>query len=192
MGIGWETGATTVLLLAGRSDDDRVLHRACDSSITTLARGSIISNIRPKVRRTQSRSIKRLHIENVYALHLPEDLQSFQSGGLFEIGGDGTGLGTRSEEVVLALDICSMVSRFDSCRSKRRDCLLAHGIGERTFERSHLGLLSGFRYVSRTQLAVFVVTADGRARKAAGSDGLERHSPREGECRACGEHCGSN
>jgi hypothetical protein len=84
--VGRETSATSELLLASRADQNGVLHRA------------------------KSAGIEGLHVEDVDALHLSENLETLKTGGLFEIGRDGTGSGTGTEEVPLALDLCLHVS----------------------------------------------------------------------------------
>ena len=83
VGVGRETGATSELLLTGRSDEDGFLHGA------------------------QSAGVEGSHVENVNTLHLSEDFETLETGGLLEIGGNGSGLSTRTEEVVLALDLCN-------------------------------------------------------------------------------------
>lgn len=80
--VGRVTGATGKLLLTGGSDHDGVLH------------GSLAAGI------------KRTHVEDVNALHLSENFQTFQTGSLLEIGRDGTGLGTRTEKILVRLDLC--------------------------------------------------------------------------------------
>jgi hypothetical protein len=79
--VGRETSATGELLLASRSDHDGILHRS------------------------KAGGIKRAHVEDVDTLHLTENLQTLETGGLLEIGGDGTGGGTRTEEILLSLDL---------------------------------------------------------------------------------------
>lgn len=81
VGVCGETGATGVLLITGAVDDDGVFDGA-------LAGG-----------------IKGTHVEDVNALHLSDELQTLETGGLVEIGGNGTGLGTWSKEVLLGLDL---------------------------------------------------------------------------------------
>lgn len=80
--VGREASAASELLLAGRSDEDGVLHRS------------------------EAGGVERAHVEDVDALHLTENLETLETGGLLEIGGDGAGLGTRTEEILLALDLC--------------------------------------------------------------------------------------
>jgi hypothetical protein len=80
--VGRETSATSELLLASRSDHDGILHRS------------------------KAGGIKRAHVEDVDTLHLTENLQTLETGGLLEIGGDGTGGGTRTEKILLSLDLC--------------------------------------------------------------------------------------
>lgn len=83
--VGGETGATGELLLTGGSDDDGLGHRA------------------------KAAGVERAHIEDIDTLHLTENLQTLQTGGLLEIGRDGTGLGTGTEEVVLSADLCGRI-----------------------------------------------------------------------------------
>lgn len=47
------------------------------------------------------------HVENVNALHLSDELQTLQTGGLADVGRDGAGLGTGGDQVVLVLDLCA-------------------------------------------------------------------------------------
>lgn len=81
--VGRVTGATSVLLLTGRADEDGVLH-------CSLAAG-----------------IERAHVEDVNTLHLAEDFETFETGGLLEIGRDGANLGTRAEKIILRADLCN-------------------------------------------------------------------------------------
>lgn len=55
---------------------------------------------------TDSAGIQRFHIKDVDALHLAQDLEPFQPGGLFEIGGDGPGRGAGGQEILFGFDIC--------------------------------------------------------------------------------------
>lgn len=54
---------------------------------------------------TLAGGIKGTHVEDVNALHLSDELQTLETGGLVDIGGNGTGLGTGGKEVLLALDL---------------------------------------------------------------------------------------
>lgn len=83
VGVGGEAGTTGKLLVTSRADGDGVLHG-------TLARG-----------------VERAHVENVNALHLSENLETLDTGGLLEIGRHGTRLSTRTVEILLALDLYS-------------------------------------------------------------------------------------
>lgn len=83
MRVGRVAGAAGKLLLAGRADHERLFHGS-------LARG-----------------VEGGHVEDVDALHLSENLETLETGGLLEIGGDGTGLSTGTVEILLALDLCS-------------------------------------------------------------------------------------
>ncbi|KAL2281031.1 hypothetical protein FJTKL_12137 [Diaporthe vaccinii] len=79
-------GAAGVLLLAGGADQDRLLQ------------GSF------------PRGIQGLHVEDVNTLHLAQNLQTLNTSGLLQVGGDGAGLGTGSHKVVDGLDVCSCTS----------------------------------------------------------------------------------
>lgn len=52
--------------------------------------------------------MERRHVKDINALHLSEDFQSFQTSGLFEIGGDGSRFGARRKEIFLRLDLCNV------------------------------------------------------------------------------------
>lgn len=82
MRVGRVAGAAGVLLVTGRADEDGVLHRA-------LAGG-----------------VEGTHVEDVDTLHLAENLETLETGGLLEVGRDGADLGAGSEEVFLSLDLC--------------------------------------------------------------------------------------
>lgn len=81
------SGAAGKLLVAGGADQDGVFH------------GS------------QAGGVKRAHVEDVDALHLAENFQTLQTGGLLEVGGNGTGGGARAKEILLGPDLCSAKSR---------------------------------------------------------------------------------
>ena len=55
--------------------------------------------------RTNTAGIQWPHIENINTLHLSQNFETLETGGLFEIGGHGTGLRTRGEEVGLSVDL---------------------------------------------------------------------------------------
>lgn len=56
--------------------------------------------------RTDSIRWKRPHVEDVNSLHLSENFETLKTGSLFEIGWNGTGLGTRRQEVFFRLNFC--------------------------------------------------------------------------------------
>ena len=56
---------------------------------------------------TNATSVQRPHVENVNALHLAHNLQTLETGGLLEIGGDGTRLRAADEEVLFTRDVCA-------------------------------------------------------------------------------------
>lgn len=82
MGVDRVASATGVLLVTGGADQNGVLH------------GSF------------PRGIQGPHVEDVDTLHLSEDFQTLDTGGLLEVGGDGTGLSTGPNKVVDGLDVC--------------------------------------------------------------------------------------
>ena len=61
---------------------------------------------------TETGSVKRLHVKNVDPLHFSENLQSFETGGLFEVGGDGARFGARADQVLRVADFCSRGQRY--------------------------------------------------------------------------------
>jgi hypothetical protein len=82
--VGRVAGATDVLLVTRRADHDGVLHRS------------------------EAAGIEGTHVKNVDALHLSENFETLETGGLLQIGRDGTRLGTGTVEIFLSLDFCSM------------------------------------------------------------------------------------
>jgi hypothetical protein len=80
--VGGDAGAAGVLLVAGGADDDGVVEGAL------------------------ARRVQRPHVEDVDALHLSEDLETLDTGGLLEVGRDGSGGRTGADEVVDVLDVC--------------------------------------------------------------------------------------
>ena len=59
---------------------------------------------------TGTAGIQRPHVEDINPLHLPQNLKTLETSRLLEIGGDGAGLGTLGEEIILALDLCIAIS----------------------------------------------------------------------------------
>ena len=57
------------------------------------------------VERALARSVERLHVEDVDALHFTQDLETLETGRLFQICRDGAGRGAGGEEVGFALDL---------------------------------------------------------------------------------------
>ncbi len=68
---------------------------------------------------TDSAGIQRFHIKDVDALHLAQDLEPFQPGGLFEIGGDGPGRGAGGQEILFGFDIC-LTTNISAIASSQR------------------------------------------------------------------------
>lgn len=56
--------------------------------------------------RTYPGRVQGPHVEDVDTLHLAENFQSLETGGLFEIGRDGTGSSTGGEQIVFGSDLC--------------------------------------------------------------------------------------
>jgi hypothetical protein len=82
MRVNRVTSAASVLLVAEGLDHDWVVERA-------LAGG-----------------IEWAHVEDVNAVHLAENLETLETGGLVEVGWHGASWGSRWEEVVLGLNLC--------------------------------------------------------------------------------------
>ena len=91
-------------------------HAGSPSLVTTLAQRSADKRnfiyYSKGFRRSRSEfctfptSIQRFHVEDVNALHFTEDFETLETGGLVDVGGDGTGLGSGGEEVFFCLDVC--------------------------------------------------------------------------------------
>lgn len=54
--------------------------------------------------RSLARSIEGSHVPDVYALHLSDDFETFEAGGLVDVCGDCSDWGSWGEEVVLVFD----------------------------------------------------------------------------------------
>ena len=80
VGVGRISSATGKLLITSTPHGDRVLHRS-------LAAG-----------------IKRPHVEDIDTLHLSENFETLETSGLLKIGRDGSGLGTRTKQILLSSD----------------------------------------------------------------------------------------
>lgn len=80
--VGRVARATGILLLAGGSHQDGLLQRA------------------------QTAGIQWPHVEDVDTLHLSENLKTLNTGGLLEVGRDGTGGSTGADEIIYGLDVC--------------------------------------------------------------------------------------
>jgi hypothetical protein len=130
VGVRRVTGATSVLFVTGTVNDDWVVEGSYRLRSQVKHFPSHNSNERDK--HTLSGSIKGPHIENVNALHLSDKFETLKTSSLLEIGGNGTRLGTRGDQILLGLDLytrkgpeLAMVSqrRWVSCsRSQAREC----------------------------------------------------------------------
>src|SRR5690242_2107566 len=91
-------GATNVLLVTGRVDDNGVLRGACVHQRPSAPVSSVW-------RRTETAGVEGPHVEDVDALHLSENLKTLETGRLLGVGGDGSGLRTLGDKVVHGLDL---------------------------------------------------------------------------------------
>lgn len=96
VGVGGEAGAAEVLLVTKGLDDNGVV----EGSLSAGVQGS--------------------HVEDVDALHLSENLETLQTGGLFQVGGDGAFFGAGGEEVFKAGEFCGAVRGGDVSGGLRR------------------------------------------------------------------------
>jgi hypothetical protein len=60
---------------------------------------------------TQARGIQRPHVEDVDAVHLAEDFEALETGGLLGVGGDGAGERAGADQVLLGLDLCLAITK---------------------------------------------------------------------------------
>lgn len=126
VGVGGGAGAAGVLLVAEGLDHDwviegtffRVLASFRPASIKCLSRTSR-SVTMPALRscmyqrgvHTSTASIQRLHIKDIDAVHLAQDLESLQTSALLEVGRDGARRSSGWEEVRVILNLyCSISS----------------------------------------------------------------------------------
>lgn len=119
--VGRGAGAASVLLLAEGLDHDGV----GDGSYFPLAfpfpfpHLEYVSKIVCAGRipsLTGTAGIQRPHVEDINPLHFPQNLNTLETSRLLEIGGDGTGLGTLGEEIILILDLCISISTYPSSK----------------------------------------------------------------------------
>ena len=61
-------------------------------------------------KRTFTRRIQRLHIEDIHTLHLSQNFEALESGCLFQVCGYGSGGCARGEEVGFGFYFCAAVS----------------------------------------------------------------------------------
>ncbi len=76
-----------------------------ESSCTLHQRSSIFCRISILSELTFPGGIERPHVEDVDALGLSKNFETLQTGRLLQIGGNSTGDGTGSDEVVNVLDV---------------------------------------------------------------------------------------
>ena len=90
-------------------------------------------------RHTETAGVEGPHVEDVDALHLSEDLEALETGGLLDVGGDGTGLSARGEQVVHGLDLCvpsdqRLASCLQACAEVAAKCFALLCAQSRTVE----------------------------------------------------------
>lgn len=104
MRVNRVTSATSVLLVTSTVDNNRVLESSCTNQLQI--RLSYQAQKKGK-RHTLAGSIQRLQVKDVNALHFTDEFETLETGGLFDIGRDGTGLSTGGDEVFFGLDLYS-------------------------------------------------------------------------------------
>lgn len=57
---------------------------------------------------TLSRSVQGPHVENVNALHFTDEFETLETGGLVDVRGDSSGLGTGGHQVFFGFDFCDI------------------------------------------------------------------------------------
>lgn len=55
---------------------------------------------------TPPAGIQRPHVENIHALHLPQNLETLETSSLLKVGGDCSGGCPRTDKICLRLDLC--------------------------------------------------------------------------------------
>lgn len=98
-------GAAGVLLVAGAFDDNRVVEGSCALNLSDT-RSTRDMRQNGRWARTLPGSVQGPHVEDVNALHLSDELQTLETGGLLDVGRDGAGLRSGGDEVFFAFDFC--------------------------------------------------------------------------------------
>jgi hypothetical protein len=107
MGIGRVAGAASILLVTKRLDNNRVVERACNPAISKNRFEPPVAPLgkTDAAQRTFAGRVQWPHVEDINALHLSQDLQPLETGGLLEVGGDGTRWSSGADEVHGLLDL---------------------------------------------------------------------------------------
>lgn len=100
MRVSRRASAATLQLVASRVDHDGVFEGSCATNQFLLRIDDIYLLHTSAIRRQGP------HIEDINALHLSEDFETFETSGLLEIGRNGTGSGTGGQQIRLSLDFC--------------------------------------------------------------------------------------
>lgn len=61
---------------------------------------------------TDSTRIQRPHVKDIHALHLAQNFQALETGGLLQIGRDGAGLAAGGHEVGFRIDLCGTQEHY--------------------------------------------------------------------------------
>lgn len=111
MRVRGDTSAASILLITGAVHDNGVLEGSCSISDSSVHRGG-----RGKARRrTLPGRVQRPHVEDVDSLHLADEFETLETGGLVDVCGDSSGFGARGNQIVFLVDLCDAdeVSYFD-------------------------------------------------------------------------------
>lgn len=84
-----------------------------------MTRTACLISFRGRNSHTLAGGVKGTHVEDVDALHLSDQLETLETGGLDEVGRDGSGLGARRNQVILGLDLCKLGIGVSDNHSKR-------------------------------------------------------------------------
>lgn len=181
MAIRRKARAASKLLVAETANADGVLHGAA------------------------ARGVERLHVEDVDALHLAQDLEAVETGRLVEVGRDRASGGAWGKEVGFGLDLCC--ARMAVSWGCTRGGVIAWGEAlayprtsslpwkaRQAWGRALLRLLQqlGVSVVFRVRLRSSTggLTSSGDGERAGNNWCSEGSLPRQGDGRASKQHAG--
>lgn len=103
-------GAADVLFVAEGFHHDGVGHGACEERGVLRGVSCVCWGWGLRVGKlTDAAGVQRPHVEDVDALHFTEDFEAFETRGLLEVCGDGTGFTALGQKVVFVGDFCGAV-----------------------------------------------------------------------------------